>query len=216
MVARKSYAKGLEHCRDSRGLWVLLAELEERENNTVKARSVLERARLKNPKNDQLWLRSIQLEKRVSSSEIADRILSRAMQECPASGCLWAEAIESATRPARKTKSIDALKKCEHDPFVLLAVARMFWAERRIGKAREWFKRCTKVDPDFGDGWAFRRRFEDAHGTADQLAEVEQGCLRSEPKHGERWCVISKDIVNWRVNIKDILPLVSDRCPITF
>ena len=69
----------------------------------------------------------------------------RALQECPASGRLWAEAIESASRPARKTKSIDALKKCEHDPHVLLAVARMFWSERRITKAREWFKRCTKV-----------------------------------------------------------------------
>ena len=57
---------------------------------------------------------------------------------------------------ARKTKSIDALKKCEHDPHVLLAAARMFWSERKITKAREWFKRCTKLDPDFGDGWAFR------------------------------------------------------------
>ena len=57
------------------------------------------------------------------------------------------------------------MKKCEHDPQVLLAVARMFWSERRINKAREWFKKCTKIDPDFGDGWAFRRRFEDAHGT---------------------------------------------------
>ena len=206
----------MEQCRDSRGLWILLANLEEREQNIVKARSVLERARLKNPKNDHLWMRSIQLEKTVSSSDIADRILSRAMQECPASGRLWAEAIESAIRPARKTKSIDALKKCEHDPHVLLAVARMFWSERRVGKAREWFKKCTIIDPDFGDGWAFRRRFEDAHGTPEQLADVENGCNRSEPKHGTRWCVVSKDIQNWRLKTSDILPLVSDRCPITF
>ena len=61
------------------------------------------------------------------------------------------------------------MKKCEHDPQVLLAVARMFWSERRINKAREWFKKCTKIDPDFGDGWAFRRRFEDAHGTEGSL-----------------------------------------------
>lgn len=27
-------------------------------------------------------------------------------------------------RPQRKTKSVDALKKCEHDPHVLLAVAK--------------------------------------------------------------------------------------------
>ena len=47
------------------------------------------------------------------------------MQECPASGILWAEAIFMESRPQRKTKSVDALKRCEHDPHVLLAVARL-------------------------------------------------------------------------------------------
>ena len=70
--------------------------------NQVKARSVLERARLKNPASPELWKRAIELEKRVSGNEIADRLLSRAMQECAASGSLWAEAIECASRPARK------------------------------------------------------------------------------------------------------------------
>ena len=47
-----------------------------------------------------------------------------AMQECPTSGILWAEAIFMESRPQRKTKSVDALKRCEHDCHVLLAVAR--------------------------------------------------------------------------------------------
>ena len=47
------------------------------------------------------------------------------MQDCPASGILWAEAIFMESRPQRKTKSVDALKRCEHDPNVLLAVARL-------------------------------------------------------------------------------------------
>ena len=42
------------------------------------------------------------------------------MQECPSSGILWAESIFLEPRPQRKTKSVDALKKCEHDPHVLL------------------------------------------------------------------------------------------------
>lgn len=41
---------------------------------------------------------------------------------CP--GTLWAEAVFLEARPQRKTKSVDALKKCEHDPHVLLAVAK--------------------------------------------------------------------------------------------
>ena len=75
--ARKFYAKGLENCRDSIPLWLLLARLEEDlgkyfnsfrtrnkiqfSGNNVKARSVLERARLKNPCNDVLWIESIQV-----------------------------------------------------------------------------------------------------------------------------------------------------------
>ena len=44
----------------------------------------------------------------------------------------------------------------------------------------------------------FRRRFEDAHGTDDQLREVEKQCYNAEPRHGERWTMLSKDISNWR------------------
>jgi len=47
-----------------------------------------------------------------------------AIQECPNSGILWAEAIFMESRPQRKSKSVDALKKCEHDPHVLLAVSK--------------------------------------------------------------------------------------------
>lgn len=47
------------------------------------------------------------------------------MQECPNSGILWAEAIFLEPRPQRKTKSVDALKRCEHDSHVLLAVSKL-------------------------------------------------------------------------------------------
>ena len=50
--------------------------------------------------------------------------MAKALQECPSSGILWAESIFMESRPQRKTKSVDALKKCEHDAHVLLAVAR--------------------------------------------------------------------------------------------
>ena len=51
-------------------------------------------------------------------------VLSIALQECPSAGILWAESIFLESRPQRKTRSVDALKKCEHDPNVLLAVAK--------------------------------------------------------------------------------------------
>lgn len=50
--------------------------------------------------------------------------MAEALQKCPTSGLLWAEAIKMEPRLQRKTKGIDALKKCDNDPHVLLAVAR--------------------------------------------------------------------------------------------
>ena len=44
----------------------------------------------------------------------------------------------------------------------------------------------------------FRRRFEDANGSDGQLADVENQCIANEPKHGDRWTQISKQIDNWR------------------
>lgn len=47
-----------------------------------------------------------------------------ALQECPNSGILWAESIFMEPRPQRKTKCVDALKKCEHNSHVLLAASK--------------------------------------------------------------------------------------------
>lgn len=76
----------------------------------IKARSVLERARLKNPKNDILWLEAIRVELRASLKEIANSMMAKALQECPTSGALWAEAIFMEARAQRKSKSVS----CQH------------------------------------------------------------------------------------------------------
>ncbi len=46
-----------------------------------------------------------------------------------------------------------------------LSVFRLFWSERKVKKAREWFQRAVKIDPDLGDTWANFYRFELIHGT---------------------------------------------------
>ena len=37
---------------------------------------------------------------------------------------------------------------------------RMFWSERKLAKARDWFMKTVKLDPDFGDAWAYFFRFD--------------------------------------------------------
>uniref|UniRef100_A0A672TAR7 Pre-mRNA-processing factor 6 n=1 Tax=Sinocyclocheilus grahami TaxID=75366 RepID=A0A672TAR7_SINGR len=214
--AREAYNQGLKKCPHSMSLWLLLSRLEERVGQLTRARAILEKARLKNPQTPEIWLESVRLEYRAGLKNIANTLMAKALQECPNSGILWAEAVFLEARPQRKTKSVDALKKCEHDPHVLLAVAKLFWSERKITKAREWFLRTVKIEPDLGDAWAFFYKFELQHGTEEQQQEVKKRCENAEPRHGELWCAESKHVLNWQKNIGEILVLVASKIKNTF
>nr|SVE69638.1 EOG090X017X [Eubosmina coregoni] len=189
--ARESYHMGTKKCPSSVALWLLLARLDMSLGSITKARSVLEKARQKNNQNAQLWLEAIRLECTAGSKEMAANKLAQAMQDCPNAGLLWSETIFMADRPQRKTKSVDALKKCEHDPHVLLAVSKLFWTERKTAKCREWFNRTVKIDPDFGDAWGYFFKFELLHGSLDEQMDVKKRCLQAEPRHAN--IVIKKE-----------------------
>ncbi|KAI3418954.1 hypothetical protein GPALN_008047 [Globodera pallida] len=212
--ARKQYVEGTRRSPHSIALWLLLIRLEESRGRHIKARSQLDIAKTKNSKCDQLWLEGIRMEMRAGQKELAQSMLARALQECEHSGRLWAEAIFMEQRHARKTKIVDALKKCEHDPNVLLAGSKLVWAERKIKKARSWFQRTVKVDPDFGDAWAYFYRFELMHGSQEEQEEVKKRCLQSEPRHGELWQEASKNVKNWRKKTFELLELVASKLEI--
>lgn len=89
---------------------MLLCKLEEKRNLLIKARSVLERARLKNPKNEFIWLEAIRVELRAGMKDVALAMMAKALQECPNSGILWSESIFLEARPQRKTKSVSDTK----------------------------------------------------------------------------------------------------------
>lgn len=78
--------------------------------------------------------------------------------------------IMAEPRPARRGKSVDALKKVgDKNALILCTAARLFWSERKVEKARDWFARAVKVDSDQGDVWAWWMKFETEHGTAVSL-----------------------------------------------
>jgi pre-mRNA-processing factor 6 len=213
-AAREAYHQGLKSNPASIPLWILLSRLEESCGSLIKARSVLEKARIRNPKVPELWLEAVRVEMRGKNREIATARLSNALQECPNSGLLWSEAIFMEDRPKRRSRSLDALKRAEHDPHVLLASCKLLWSEGKIEKARNWFVRTIKVDPDLGDSWAHYFKFEQIHGTSEQAEEVRQRCINAEPRHGEIWCEVSKDTRNWRLKTADVLVLAAAKIPV--
>lgn len=50
----------------------------------------------------------------------------------------------------------------------------------------------------------------------EQQEEVRRRCENAEPRHGQLWCAVSKDIAHWQKKIGDILVLVAAGIKNTF
>lgn len=209
-AARKSYGAGMKACPKSITLCILTSRLEEADGKSIKARALLEKARLVNPANDELWAESVGVEERSGSAVQAKAMLSRGLQDCPASGLLWSLSIWSEPRPMRKTRSVDALKKSSDNPIIICTVARLFWADRSIEKARHWFNRAAATAPDLGDTWGWWLKFERMHGVEEQREEVRKKCVAAEPHHSPVWQGVAKDDANRGKGVGEILEMVAD------
>eukprot|EP00871_Galdieria_phlegrea_P002713 jgi/Galph1/3442/GphlegSOOS_G2112.1 len=226
--SRSVYTSGLKQCPNCVPLWISLARLEEKAGKVTKARAVLERARQKLPKNESLWEESIWLEERVHRRQLGQDMekglvnsrmntskstmttLSKALQECPDSGRLWALAIELESSKQRRARSVDALTRCDRDAYVMISVARLFWGERKIEKARSWFRRAVSVEPELGDAWAAWYAFEQKENGEAELKEMERQVSSHPPKRGNRWCAVRKAIENVQLNNLQILQKVAE------
>jgi pre-mRNA-processing factor 6 len=207
-------------------LWILASRLEERaytflshqddgeaaeaeSDNTIttnanaggitKARSLLELARLKHPKNDQLWLEAIRLERRSNNLKLSDSLMARALQECPKSGLLLSESIRIAPKVEQKGKSTIAIKRNPESSLIICAVATLFASDgkaKNVTKARKWYERSILLDKDIGDSWAYYYNFECKYGTQVQQNTIKERCIKAEPKHGEIWQSVTKNTNN--------------------
>jgi pre-mRNA-processing factor 6 len=206
--AREAFNTGTRACTKSVPLWLLASRLEEAAGVLVKARSILDRARLAVPKNDELWAESVRLERRANNIAAANNLMAQALQQIPDSGLLWSEKIMLLeARTQRKSRALEAIKKVDNDKRLFVAVARIFWAERRLDKAASWFERAIVLESDFGDTWAWYYKFLMQHGTEEKKAEVIEKCGMAEPKHGDVWQGIAKNPKNSGKTTEDILKM---------
>ncbi|KAK4991883.1 U4/U6 x U5 tri-snRNP complex subunit Prp1 [Elasticomyces elasticus] len=207
--AREAYNTGTRACPQSVPLWLLASRIEERMGVLVKARSVLDRARLAVPKSPELWTESVRLERRAGNTAAAQQKMAQAMQEIPNSGLLWSEKImHLEARTQRKPRSLEAVKRVDNDPVLFVTVARIFWSERRLDKAMNWFSKAVLLDPDQGDSWAWWYKFLLQHGTEEKRAEVVAKCVLSEPRHGEVWQTVFKAPENAGKPVEEVLKAV--------
>lgn len=69
-------------------------------------------------------LAASRIERRAGNESTAQNLLSKGLQECPNSGMLWAEVINTERKAQKRARSVDALKHCDNDPHVIVAVAK--------------------------------------------------------------------------------------------
>ena len=90
---------------------------------------------------------------------------------------------------------------------------RLFWIDGKVDKARNWFNRSVKIDPDNGDTWAYFVKFENQHGTNEERDDVIKRCVEASPKHGLLWPSVAKNVANYGKSVKEILALVAVALP---
>ena len=239
--AREAYGTGTKACPKSVPLWLLYSRLEERSGNLPKARGILDRARLAIPKSPELWTESVRIERRANNISQAKINMAQALQQVPSSGLLYSESIwYLEPRTQRKPRALEAIKKVDNDPILFVTIARIFWGERRLEKAQNWFEKAILLDSDLGDTWAWYYKFLLQHGTEvsslsssswvfekvfvvrkmseansacvqEKRADVVAKCILSEPRHGESWQAVAKDPKNAGKSFEEILKIVASK-----
>eukprot|EP00013_Stygamoeba_regulata_P016405 CAMPEP_0177675638 /NCGR_PEP_ID=MMETSP0447-20121125/27316_1 /TAXON_ID=0 /ORGANISM="Stygamoeba regulata, Strain BSH-02190019" /LENGTH=943 /DNA_ID=CAMNT_0019184055 /DNA_START=176 /DNA_END=3007 /DNA_ORIENTATION=- len=207
------YSKGLQQCPKSVPLWLAASRCKEKKGGD-KARAVLERAVLQVPRSPEIWLERVRVEMRAGSHAAAVKHMANGLRECPTSGVLWAEAIRMEPREKQKSKCVDALKKTE-DAVLVAAVAVVLWRDSKIAKAKSFFQRCVSLAPLYGDGWAFYHRFLARHAP-EEVAGLEERCVRASPTQGEHWRGVRKDARS-EMSVLEVLKATAKRvgsqCP---
>ncbi|EPQ11240.1 Pre-mRNA-processing factor 6 [Myotis brandtii] len=102
--AREAYSQGLKKCPHSTPLWLLLSWLEEKIGQLTRARAILEKSRLKNPKNPGLWLESFELQH--GTEEQREEVRRRWENAEPWHGELWCAVSKDIANWQRKIGEI--------------------------------------------------------------------------------------------------------------
>lgn len=207
--AGQTYFAGTKACPFSVPLWLLLARFEQSQGVVIRARSTLDKASIVNPKNELIWLERIRLELREGNTSQTSTLISRALQECPNSGLIWSERILLEPRLQRKNKILEGVKACENDAFILITVGRDFWQNGKFGKAKTWFERAIKRDPDNGDGWIWFYKFLSEKGRPEDVQTLVDGFKAADPHHGLVWPEYLKDPSNFGKDLSEILKLAA-------
>ena len=113
-----------------------------------------------------------------------------------------------------KSRAADALRQCEDDANVVVAVAvRVCWGSGKIEKARAWIKRAVEKQPEVGDTWAWAAKFERENGGEEMFRKVVEECVKADPKKGRIWTELAMDPDNKTLTTEQLLLKTMEKLP---
>ncbi|CCK71538.1 U4/U6-U5 snRNP complex subunit PRP6 KNAG_0H01250 [Huiozyma naganishii CBS 8797] len=128
--AREWYTLGREKCPSIVLFPILIAKVDELYLNKIaRARSVLETAIVKQPKEELLYQALVQLETRQHNLKAAQLLIARGLRNLPASALLWVERFNlAASKKSSQKKTLfqDALKSTHNNSLIILHIGIRF------------------------------------------------------------------------------------------
>ena len=92
---------------------------------------------------------------------------------------------------------------------MFLAIAKVFWYERKAEKIKKWIRNAVTVNKDNGDAWAHLLRYEFEFGTSESQKEMIAEFEEAEPRHGDMWAFEVKKVDNWRKSKVELLKKIA-------
>ncbi|RLV94739.1 Pre-mRNA-splicing factor prp1 [Spathaspora sp. JA1] len=213
--AREVTSQAVKQCPDSVPIWKLLSLIDEQHLHIIiRARSDLDMAILQNPKSDELLAAKIQFEIRQQDMIAARQLTNRALKLFPKSSSIWMIYLSLIPKMShRKTSFIDAMKKTENSPIILLGVGVFFWIDGNHQKAKSWFDRALKSGHINGDIWSWSFNYLQKYAPQEEINQFLNKYQENydDISTGECFCSIKKDINNFEKSPTEILKLVSSR-----
>lgn len=83
---------------------------------------------------------------------------------------------------------------------MFLALAKIFWSEKKEEKIRKWLKNAIAINKDNGDAWIHMMRYQMEFGDKASMEEVIEQFKEAEPRHGDIWTREVKKVTNWRAD----------------
>lgn len=200
---------GVRQCPKSVKLWCTYADSVS-STNPVRARAIFDNAIIQNPDSPELWVKRIRFEKALDNIDSARQLCTRALQRFPSDPYLWIENLFIIPKMSqRKNSFVDALKRTNNSPVILLNIGLFFWIDGKFQKVKSWFDRALEGGKNNGDFWGWIYKYLYTYGSKEEIESFVKKfeVAYDDINEGEVWNKLAKSV--GRENFNDSIGLLS-------